>query len=55
MVSMQMEEDVQINTDKDQRYKMYENDLFSYEALKRYKYKGSGIIKNIIICRKLWL
>ena len=28
-----MEEDVQINTDKDQRYKMCENDLFSYEAL----------------------
>ena len=55
MVSMQMEEDVQINTDKDQRYKMYENGLFSYEALKRYKYKGSGIIKNIVICRKLWL
>ena len=28
-----MEEDVQINTDKDQRYKKGENDLFSYEAL----------------------
>ena len=50
-----MEEDGQTNIEKDQIDKVCENYLFSYKALKRYIYRGSGSIYNIVICGAVWL
>lgn len=42
-------------TKKKENKEISENSLFSYKALNRYKYKGSGSIYNIVIWMAGWV